>query len=95
MSQIPSPQPSPVPPRAPEPFVQNPSESAIFWLVVGIAALFVAYLIVDWIIQRQRRRRVERVWKEQARRAAREVAETREANRLLTERTTKEPPPPR
>ena len=93
MSQIPSPQPSPLQPRAPEPFVQNPSESAIFWLVVGIAALFVAYLIVDWIIQRQRR--VERGWKEQARRAAREVAEAREANRLLTERTTKEPPPPR
>lgn len=89
MNQIPSPQPSPVQPHTPEPFVQNPSESVIFWLVVGIAALFVAYLIVDWIIQRQRQRRVERGWKEQARQAAREVAEAREADRLLTERNTK------
>jgi len=95
MSQIPSPQPAPVQPVPAEPFVQNPSESAIFWLVVGIAGLFVAYLIVDAIIQRRRQRRSERRWKERARRAAHEMADAQEANRSLNERTATELPPPR
>jgi heme exporter protein D len=96
MSPIPSPQPAPIQPAPAEPFVKNPSESAIFWLVVGIAGLFVAYLIVDAIIQRVRKRRVEREWKERARRAAsRAAAEAQGTAGPLNERPAKELPPPR
>jgi heme exporter protein D len=105
MSQIPSPQPVPVQPvpvqpappqSAPaEPFVPNPSESALLWLIVGIAALFVGYLVLDAIIQRVRKRRVERKWKKQARQATRETAEAQEAARPLSERKATELPPRR
>jgi hypothetical protein len=94
MSQIPPPQPAPVHPPSAEPFVPNPSDSAILWLVLGIAALFVAYLVVDAIIQRARKRRVERKWKEQAFRATRETAEAQEAARPLNQRKATELPPP-
>ena len=95
MSVISSAQAAPVQPPPAEPFVPNPSESAILWLVVGIAALFVGYLVVDAIIQRTRRRRSERRRKEQARRAAREMAEAQEAARPLNGRKATELPPPR
>ena len=67
----------------------------MLWLVIGIAALFVGYLIVDAIIQRTRRRRMEREQKERTRQAAQEMAEAQEAARLLNERNATELPPPR
>jgi len=95
MSQLPSPQHVPADPSPAEPFAPSPNESAILWLVMGIACLFVGYLVVDAIIQRMRQRRLERERRKRARQAASEMAEAQNTVRPLNEPEATERPPPR
>jgi hypothetical protein len=42
----------------------------VFWVVAGLAAAFVAYLLIDWLLGRRRERQLRERWKRAAARGA-------------------------